>query len=325
MTLQEIGGYFELEDYGGGPYHDDAIALDSARSCLTYLIELRAIKCISLPDFMCDAVAEVCARAGVTLQVYEVRDNFLPAYDFSLGREGWLYLADYYGRLRDEDVAAAMEFAHGRVVVDEVQGFFRKPWNAADTIYTCRKFFGVPDGAYLATRDGARLDRTLPDGSSAGRAAHLLGRCEGSASSHYNEYLAAEDEIGARGPEVMSEVTRRLLSGINYGSVKVRREDNYAILDGLLGGVNLLESISPAGPYMYPLLVDDAGDMRRGLAARGIYIPTLWPNVVEQCSSSSFAYRYANNILPLPVDQRYGEAEMRHVAKEVGNLLRKKG
>lgn len=325
MTHQEIGGYFELEDYGGGPYHDDVIALDSARSCLAYLIELREIKRIALPDFICDAVTEVCERAGVTVQTYKVRDGFLPAYDFSLGQEEWLYLVDYYGRLRGEDIATAVDFAHGRVVVDEVQGFFRKPWNVADTIYTCRKYFGVPDGAYLATYDGARLERTLPAGRSAGRMAHLLGRSEGSGSSYYDEYLAIETEIGARGPEVMSEVTRRLLSGIDYGFVRRRREENYAVLDDLLGEVNLLESVSPVGPYMYPLLVNDAGDMRRNLAARGVYIPTLWPNVVKQCSSCTLAYRYAKNILPLPVDQRYGETDMGRVAEEVVNLLRKEG
>ncbi len=321
MAAGEIGGYLELEDCGGRPYHEGAVALDSARSCLEYLIELRGIRAIALPDLMCDAVPAACARAGAEIRTYEVGEGLLPKYDFDLRPGEWLYLADYYGRLERADVEAAASFARGRVVVDEVQGFFRGPWPGADTIYTCRKFFGVPDGAYLATRDGSRLGRGLPTCRSAGRMAHVLGRCEDGGSRHYGEYQTVEGTIGANGPEAMSEVTRRLLSGIDYEATRRRREENYATLGRLLGEASLLEPASPAGPYMYPLLVADAGDARRELARRGVFVPTLWPNVVEECPSDSFAWRYARNILPLPVDQRYGAADMERVAGEVASVL----
>ena len=36
-----------------------------------------------------------------------------------------------------------------------------------------------------------------------------------------------------------------------------------------------------------------------------IYIPTLWPNVLEECPQGSLEYHYAADILPIPVDQRY--------------------
>ena len=146
MTAREIGGYLGLEDFGGAPYHEGAVALDSARSCLAYLVELRGIRCMALPDLMCSAVPQACDRAGCAHRTYRIGMDFLPVYDFELAEDEWLYLADYYGTLSAEAVARALDFAGGRVVVDEVQGFFRKPWAGADTIYTCRKFFGVPTG-----------------------------------------------------------------------------------------------------------------------------------------------------------------------------------
>ena len=72
---------------------------------------------------------------------------------------------------------------------------------------------------------------------------------------------------------------------------------------------------------MYPLLLEDAGDIRQQLAAQGIFIPTLWPNVLEQCPSDSVAYRYSKDILPLPVDQRYGVDDMDIVAQRLLELL----
>ena len=38
--------------------------------------------------------------------------------------------------------------------------------------------FGVPDGAYLTTRDGAALERELPICRSLSRMLHVLGRAE---------------------------------------------------------------------------------------------------------------------------------------------------
>lgn len=317
MVAREIGGYLGLEDFAGKPYHEGAIALDSARSCLAYLIELRGIQSVALPDLMCSAVSQACNRAGCASRAYGVCEGFLPVYDFELAEGEWLYLADYYGTLTADAVSVALEFAGGRVIVDEVQGFFRAPWEGADTIYTCRKFFGVPDGAYLVTGDGMKLARELPVGRSATRMAHVLGRVEDGASAHYAEYSATEEGIGENGPEAMSEVTRRLLSGVDYGRAREARERNFVELTRLLGPVNLLNCASSEGPYMYPFLVNGAGDVRRRLASRGIYVPVLWPNVLNECPEGSIAHRYARDILPLPIDQRYGADDMRTLAKAV--------
>lgn len=73
---------------------------------------------------------------------------------------------------------------------------------------------------------------------------------------------------------------------------------------------------------MYPLLVEDASGMRERLAAEAVFVPTLWPNVLEERSPDSWAYRYSRDILPLPVDQRYGVGEMRIVAREVEKCLK---
>ena len=318
MAAREIGGYLELEDFGGAPYHAGAVELDSARSCLAYLIELRGIRAIALPDLMCGAVAEACNRAGCGHRSYRVGEDLLPDWAaLELAEGEWLYLADFYGTLHAEAVGRAVAASGGRVVVDEVQGFFRKPWPGADTLYTCRKFFGVPDGAYLVTRDGIRLARELPACRSAGRMAHVLGRCEDGGSAHYGEYSLSEEGVGAGGPQAMSEVTRRLLSGIDYGRVRAARERNFAELHRLLGSENLIDPGKPEGPYMYPFLAASADGARGRLAARGIYVPTLWPSVLAECRDGTAAYRFAADLLPLPVDQRYGIDDMRALAAAV--------
>lgn len=317
-----IGGYLELECCSGEPFHTSAVALNSARSCLAYLIELRGIERIALPDLMCDAVRKTCERMGAQVRTYRIGEGLSLPGDLILGEGEWLYVADYYGKLSAGEVARAKAMSGGHLVVDEVQGFFRDPWPGVDTLYTCRKFFGVADGAYLAAADGARLARELPAGSSCGRMAHVLGRVEAGSAAFYTAYRQAEASIDDEGVTAMSEVTRRLLAAIDYEGVRARREANFAALNAALGGRNLLDPGWSAGPYMYPLLVADAAGVRERLAECGVFVPTLWPNVLEECEPTSWAHKYAENILPLPVDQRYGEEDMGTVAKEVEKCLK---
>lgn len=72
---------------------------------------------------------------------------------------------------------------------------------------------------------------------------------------------------------------------------------------------------------MYPLLVDDAVGIRARLAEEKVFIPTLWPNVLEERDPGSWAFRYSKDILPLPIDQRYGAMDMERLAKEVSRCL----
>ncbi len=65
---------------------------------------------------------------------------------------------------------------------------------------------------------------------------------------------------------------------------------------------------------MYPLLVENGESIRRRLQRQKIYIPTLWPDVYDLCGRDSTEYNLAQNILPLPVDQRYGPDDMEELA-----------
>ena len=55
-----------------------------------------------------------------------------------------------------------------------------------DTIYSCRKFFGIPDGAYVSTDN--KLNIELEIDLSKDRFKHLLGRYEGEAPDYYKKF-----------------------------------------------------------------------------------------------------------------------------------------
>lgn len=72
--------------------------------------------------------------------------------------------------------------------------------------------------------------------------------------------------------------------------------------------------IMDAAPLYYPVYARERDELQRFLALRGVYAPTLWPVGEENAGILSQDERYIyEHILALPVDQRYGTAEMQRI------------
>lgn len=319
MYKIEIGGYIEIEHYRGKLLHENAIALNSARNCLAYLIEARQIKKIALPKFLCNSVEKVCVKYGLKIRHYSVGEDFYPK-DYEEKQDEWLYLVNYYGQIDNEKIKE-IKVKYHKIIVDNVQAYFQRPVEHTDTIYTCRKYFGVPDGAFLYTE--ANISRELEQDKSADRMEHLLGRFENTASDYYLQYRKNETLMDNLPLKRMSLLTKNLLQAVDYENVKKRREQNYRLLDEELSHVNGLTIKIPHGPFMYPFYVPNGDEIRKDLQNQQIYIPTLWPDVFDICSKDELEYNWAKNILPLPCDQRYELSDMMRMANTILKLIRK--
>ncbi len=312
----EIGGYLELEHFAGAEYYPDAIRLSSARNALLYILLARKIDKIYIPYFLCDAVSNLLKREGIRHSFYHVGEDLRPDPSFQPEGDGPVYVVNYYGQLSNEEVLALKE-RFGSVIVDNVQAFFQPPAQGIDTVYSCRKFFGVPDGGYAAT--DARLPQQLLRETATPRMDFLLGRFEsGSASSYYSSFLRSEEQHDEAPLLAMSSFTQNVLRAVDYNRVRMLRERNYAALESALREANRLRLDPAAGPYAYPFYTENGPILRKQLASEGIYIPTLWPNVQEIGDKTE--RRLAENILPLPCDQRYTPEQMRYVSERL--LLR---
>lgn len=309
--MKEIGGYIQLDTYTGEMLHEEGILLNSGRNCLLYLAEAKHINKIRLPYFLCDSVYNSCVNAGIKVKFYHVDMNFMPEEPQKLDDDEWLYIVDYYGQLSDECIASLKQ-KYNRIVLDYTQSYFRKPLNGVDTLYTCRKFFGVTDGAVLYS--DTKLERELETDESYSRMEFLLGRYERVASDFYPEYVNNNKLFAKMPVRKMSRLTYNLLHAINYDMTGKRRENNFNVLASLLGALNGIDVNSVIGPFAYPLYVEDGAELRKYLISNKIYIPLLWPNVIKDMPDDSVEYRLANNILPLPCDQRYDEHDMEYIA-----------
>lgn len=64
---------------------------------------------------------------------------------------------------------------------------------------------------------------------------------------------------------------------------------------------------------MYPLYVADGTALKKALIAQKVFVPTLWPDVFAQADTDSVARDMAENIVPIPCDQRYTIADMERI------------
>ncbi len=312
--MKEYGGYIEFESFRGAEYHENALALNSGRHCVEYLIRAKDIQKLYLPYFLCDSVAALCRKLGTAVEHYRISPSFEPLFDQTLGEGEWLYVVNYYGQLSEERLRALKQ-KHGRVIADYAQDFFRKPLEGVDTCYTCRKFFGVADGGYLYT--DARLAAPLPPSYSYDKMTFLMGRFERTAEEFYAENVANNRRFAAEPLGAMSALTQNLMRGVDYERVRQTRTENFAFLHERLEAQNRLSLRVPAGAYMYPLYVENGAALRKVLQAKKIYIPTLWSSVLELCRAGDMEYELAQNILPLPVDQRYGPEDMQAILTNI--------
>lgn len=309
--MGEIGGYIELDNFTGKMLHEGAVALNSGRKALAYLIEAKEIKEIWLAYYNCDVIAETCKQYGVKVNYYHIDSQFKPV---GLPDESdiCLYLVNYYGQLEYEYIIELREkFRH--VIVDNVQAYFAEPVPGVDTLYTCRKFFGVSDGAFLYT--DKMLERELPVDESFERIHYVLGRYERNASEFYAE--SKENNFFFSGEPIrqMSKLTKNILHGIDYDRIKRIRSENFLYLHEHLRCINQLNVHPVEGAFMYPLMLANAAELKNRLVQHKIYISVIWPNVVDELPHDWWEWRLANNIMPLIVDQRYGNDDMERICK----------
>nr|WP_302141933.1 hypothetical protein [uncultured Schaedlerella sp.] len=311
--MKEIGGYIELDTFHGKMFHSDGIMLNCGRNALALILESRKIKTLWLPYFLCDSVKKVCKKYGVILRFYHIIDTFEPE-EINLQENEWLYLVNYYGQIPYQKLLELVN-QYQRIIIDNTQNYFADPIPHVDTIYSCRKYFGVSDGAILYT--DSFIEKKLPRDESFERMHYILGRFERKASEFYDESVQNNQFFDKEPIKQMSKLTYNLLHGIDYEKIKIQRTKNAEVLHNTLNDINGLKVKLVEGAFMYPFMTSKASEIRKKFQKLKIYVPILWPNVLKDISKGWLEWKYAKNILPLPCDQRYKIEEMKYICETI--------
>lgn len=305
-----LGGYFELElAFGKGSYYPDALKYQSARSAFYALLLHRKPRCVWMPYYICDTMLAPLVKAGVEIEFYSINCDFSIADEINLKADELILYVNYFGLCSGYQNELLTKFNCDQVIFDHSQAFFCEPKECLATIYSPRKFFGVPDGGLLVTS----LPMLEPEGidkNSIYRGEHLLKRLAGEPEDGYVAYQKSEESLNDIKPMRMSVLTERLLSSIDYHAIRQRRVENFEILDSLLSSSNTL-SIPKGqiqGPLIYPYIpVEDAKQLKSMLIENRCFVATYWPECKARLGGFEVEKYFVDNLIALPCDQRVHE------------------
>lgn len=313
--MKEIGGYFELElppaDLLSVP---NGKLLNSGRHALEYLLKAigEKVNRVFLPYYTCEVVLEPIRRQNLNYVFYHISPDLEVASYPELKDGDYIVINNYFG-IKDRYVSEMVVKYGDRLIVDNAQAWYCPPKTGSHYIYSPRKFFGLPDGGVACHTTDFEIE--LPEGFSYHRCSHLLKRIDCSPSSGFADFRANSSQLKEEPLTLMSKLTERLLSTINFEWVKTKRRTNFEYLHSALAATNELDLPAMdefACPMVYPYL-NYSSDLRKKLIDNKVFVATYWPNVIDWCGDETTEHKLAKYVIPLPIDQRYDINDMHNI------------
>jgi hypothetical protein len=309
-----IGGYFGLELPPVHVFpHQETMLLNSGRACFEYVLRVAKPAKVYLPKFTCDAMLEPLQRTDTSYEFYEITDQLEIREDITLTADEYLVYTNYFGIKDDYSRSVAKRYS-SQLILDCAQAFYMEPPSESHTLYSPRKFFGLPDGGML--HSAFTLEESLPNDTSTARSIHLLKRLDVGAEGAYEDFKRDDASLSYQPMRTMSALTRRLMNSIDYDNAQAVRRQNYTFLHEQLGGQNrIIVPVEPAGPLCYPFRAMPI--LREKLIEHKIFVPLYWPNVKDWTSPDSIEYALQEEVIALPIDQRYGIDDMQRILEVI--------
>jgi len=311
--MKEIGGYFGLELGNKDEYHQNALGLNSGRSCFLYILKAQQPTKVYIPSYICNSILEPLVSERVPFEFYNINENFDIEDNIELKENEKLLYVNYFG-LKSDYVKSLVGKYNESIIIDNTQNFYEPAINNIDTFYSPRKFFGVSDGGYLYTNK--QIEMTIERDSSTAFAMQLLGRLDKNAGDYYELYNKAENRLVNQPIKLMSNITRAILKSVNYEEVMQKRKCNFEYLHSKLKEKNKLNfdipDLNVNAPMVYPF-VSNEPKLKSYLIAQKIYVANYWKEVKERKGCSELEKKLVDQLVPLPIDQRYGAEDMNRV------------
>jgi len=324
--MKQYGGCLPLELNIGREFDHhgfDVVALNSGRTAIAYAAVSGQFKKCYIPYYTCKTVEAGLIEAGVEVAYYNINDKFMPVDKsgnaFVQSDKDALFVYTNYFGIMTKDMQKQIFENYSNVLFDNTQGFFTEPMHGAYNAYSCRKFFGVADGAYLVADDLVNLD--LPTDESSETAGFLLKAIEYGPNAAYADSKANEERINAAGMKYMSKLTETLMNNIDQEAVDNRRKNNFTTVHQMLGEKNSIQPIVENGaPMVYPFLIEN-DLLREKLIENQIFVPTWWRWILESPDTNDFEKKLAKYLIPLPISQHYTIGDMMQICNIVLQLL----
>lgn len=309
---------------------------DSGRSALKAVTRILGSGSILLPEYICESVVSCFPPDRVLF--YRLKNNLeIDAGDLlSKINEttAAVYLMHYFGSVQPQDtlslIRAEKEKTGFLIIEDTTHSLFSQIRTVGDyCVASLRKWFAIPNGGVLYSGKSECLSSydELPRSTDNDKAyammlktLHLNGQLD--CETAYRDIFSACEKKLDRQTEIkkISCFSEFLLSCHDAYDMAEKRKSNLRLLKSGLRNIEIWQLCAFSTddcPFVFPIRVPDRDDFRRYLAEHHIYCAVHWP--FDGCAREKrpLAIALSNDMISLPVDQRYGEKEIGYLASVI--------
>ncbi len=299
-------------------------------------------KNILFPAYHCETESEPWYENGWKVDYYSIETDFsvnpekLEQYILDYN-PSVIVIQSYFGfealNSKCDDVLRKYKNKGGIIIEDITQSLISNIRHTVADYYVAsfRKFFAIPDGGVLISRQIINIDNIEPSNEELTQIAlkaydlkkqYFQIKNKSIKDNFRKLYLELNDLISENDKLVsMSDIGLEILNGVEAGEITERRQQNYKYLYEKLSKINFLyipryiEDIAIC-PLFLPVLISEnkcREDLQKYLAQNDIYCPIIWKKShnIEKCSLET--QKIYDHILCFPIDQRYDYDDMQRI------------
>lgn len=297
---------------------------------------------ILMPAYCCHSMEDPFEKAGWRVVYYRLNEDLTVDLDFlaqALTKEKFkaILTMNFYGSASTKGAVTYVkkykpefkvieDFSHCTFSLDDI-------FNQQVDYYvtSIRKSIGVCDGSVIISReplDESNIEEVETEFVSSRRDGQKL-KVEYTYSQDkelkgifFPKLRRQEGELDAfEGVHRISGTGQEMLKALNGSMIRYARQRNMKHILNLLGGkvesIPGIERCLNGAPFSLPILVKNRDEIQQKLAKRGVYAPVLWPICDEARGVCPVSARMADEMLSIPIDQRYNYDDIEDIAKIV--------
>lgn len=298
-------------------------AFRSARAALRALLVDHSPQRVWLPAYICASLAD--AVPSDIRRWYDLSDALAPdvealAQDLRAGDA--VIVVAFFG---NPPPAALKRLARHRTDVLWIEDRAHQAGDADRwaqmVLYSPRKLIGVGDGGLLLSRTPATRP-TLPahpngDGAQRRRALDP----DGHHPREWSPLFQAQERAFTLDPEAMAAETLEVLAGTHLeADLEARRRNGRRLVTALHDLTLGLATPADIAWLAVPIRVENRDSLAEALAREGIFCARHWAELPSDPERYARLHQIASQILSLPCDPRYDDADMDRMIQTVRRL-----
>ncbi|MCR9203341.1 MAG: hypothetical protein NXH75_02105 [Halobacteriovoraceae bacterium] len=320
--------------------------VDSGRSALLLAardLKKKGFKSILLPRYNCTYAIKPFKQEGLKITYYTCGENLdEPTLPERYPKNTAILYIHYFG-FKNNKLENWIDIQKKRgneflVIEDNVMAFMNSnTGNFGDyVIESYRKFFPVTDGALIKSK--TQLNQALypPNEEFISKkfSARVLRKYTSEDKLFLSLFSSSEDLInGEIVPRHMSPIGKLILNSIDLKDASEKRIQNWNFCLNHFHFFNLASHIQILRrmplknevPMFFTILVsrEKRNDLRNYLISKNIFCPVHWPLPNIEKEEWPEEFNLNNQILSIPIDQRYDSKDIERCFYEINNFFNK--